>query len=150
MNNTAVSVYGYSREEFLNMTIRELRPPEDIPVMESIISNIREGMHKTGVVRHRKKNGEIFHVEIVSHSLQIEGDQQAQIVLINDVTERLKAEEALKRNEESLSITLNSIGDAVIAADHRAQIIRMNPAAEKMTGWSSQGLKVSLADMPYH
>jgi len=71
VNNTAVSVYGYSREEFLNMTIRELRPPEDIPVMESIISNIREGMHKTGVVRHRKKNGEIFHVEIVSHSLQI-------------------------------------------------------------------------------
>ena len=138
VNNTAVSVYGYSREEFLNMTIRELRPPEDIPMMESIIADISEGMHKTGVVRHCKKNGEIFHVEIVSHSLQIEGNHQEQIVLINDVTERLKAEEALKRNEESLSITLNSIGDAVIAADHRAQIIRMNPAAEKMTGWSSQ------------
>ena len=46
VNNTAVSVYGYSREEFLNMTIRELRPPEDIPVMESIISNIREGIIK--------------------------------------------------------------------------------------------------------
>ena len=111
------------------MTIRELRPPEDIPVMESIISNIREGMHKTGVVRHRKKNGEIFHVEIVSHSLQIEGDQQAQIVLINDVTERLKAEEALKRNE-NLGITLNSIGDAVFGRSQGTDYTH-EPAAER-------------------
>ena len=51
------------------------------------------------------------------------------------ITDRKNAEEALRENEESLSITLNSIGDAVIAADPCGRITRMNPAAERLTGW---------------
>ena len=51
---------------------------------------------------------------------------------------------ALKQREQDLEITLNSIGDAVIATNNKGEIIRMNPAAERLTGWSLQqarGLK---------
>ncbi|MCB2042477.1 MAG: PAS domain-containing protein, partial [Rhodoferax sp.] len=48
---------------------------------------------------------------------------------------RQVAEAALRENEENLSITLQSIGDAVIATDLGGRVIRMNPAAERLTGW---------------
>ena len=49
---------------------------------------------------------------------------------------RAQAEDALRESEESLSITLHSIGDAVLATDVKGRITRMNPVAETLTGWS--------------
>ncbi len=57
-------------------------------------------------------------------------------VLSNEIESRKKNETILKEQEENLRITLNSIGDAVIATDKNGIIRRMNPAAEKTTGWS--------------
>jgi PAS domain S-box-containing protein len=62
-----------------------------------------------------------------------------QITSLNhEIEERKQAEEKLQRNEENLRITLDSIGDAVIATDTSGIIVRMNPVAEKLTGWPAQ------------
>jgi two-component system, cell cycle sensor histidine kinase and response regulator CckA len=53
-----------------------------------------------------------------------------------DITDRKEAEESLRRNEQDLSITLQSIGDAVISTDGHGRIMRMNATAERLTGWS--------------
>ncbi len=53
-----------------------------------------------------------------------------------DITDRRDAEEALRRNEEDLAITLQSIGDAVISTDGRGHVMRMNATAERLTGWT--------------
>ncbi len=58
-----------------------------------------------------------------------------------DVTEQVQAEEALRESEENLRITLDSIGDAVIATDTEGDITRMNPVAEALTGWSQEEAK---------
>jgi PAS domain S-box-containing protein len=55
---------------------------------------------------------------------------------LQDVTERKVAEQTLRRSEESLATTLQSIGDAVIATDALGHVARMNPTAERFTGWS--------------
>ncbi len=64
-------------------------------------------------------------------------NKPALIVTGYDITERKTAEEALRSSEERLSITLNSIGDAVIATDISGTVVRMNPVAEALTGWSN-------------
>ncbi len=59
------------------------------------------------------------------------------VFLLRNIQKRKQAEERLRENEENLSITLNSIGDAVIATDAEGKITKMNPVAENLTGWSA-------------
>ena len=64
------------------------------------------------------------------------GEITGVIGTVSDITERKLAEEKLRQSEESLAITLHSIGDAVVATDVAGLITRMNPTAERLTGWS--------------
>jgi PAS domain S-box-containing protein len=57
--------------------------------------------------------------------------------IVEDITEKQQREKQLKESEENLRITLNSIGDAVISTDIEGSVVRMNPVAEKLCGWSS-------------
>jgi PAS domain S-box-containing protein len=57
-------------------------------------------------------------------------------ILFNDITERKQMDEALRRSEESLAVTLRSIGDAVLATDTQGRVTRMNTVTEKLTGWT--------------
>jgi PAS domain S-box-containing protein len=91
VNDAAVLHYGYTREEFLSMTIKEIRPAEDVPLLEARIENLKplEGPHK---LRHRKKDGAIVTVEASSHELSFDG-KRARLVVANDIDDRERAEE---------------------------------------------------------
>ena len=94
VNNAAIERYGYSRDEFLAMTIMDIRPVEDIPlVLESLISQT-PATGKRGVWRHRKKDGQIFDVEITLLDFRFRG-KTARLALANDVTERRTTEQTL-------------------------------------------------------
>ena len=66
------------------------------------------------------------------------GRTRGAVLVFRDVTEDRRAEEALRQSEESLSATLYSIGDAVLATDEHARVTRINPVAERLTGWSEK------------
>ncbi|MEO6742794.1 MAG: PAS domain S-box protein [Chthoniobacteraceae bacterium] len=91
VNAAAIAHYGYSREEFLAMTIRDIRPPEDIPALLASVANVTDGRCEPKVWRHRKRDGTIIDVEISFHVLEFDG-RRAEVVLANDVTERRRAE----------------------------------------------------------
>jgi PAS domain S-box-containing protein len=57
-------------------------------------------------------------------------------IIFTDITARKRAEEALRQSEENLSVTLRSIGDAVLTTDTAGRVARMNPIAERLTGWA--------------
>ena len=134
VNDAAVARYGYSRDEFLGMTIRDIRPAEDVQSLEASVSSIRSVLSSAEIWRHRRKDGEVILVEITAHSLDYEG-RPSRLILANDITARHLAEEKLRLSEQNLAITLQSIGDAVIATDAKGLVTRMNGAAERMTGW---------------
>ncbi|MFZ4289449.1 EAL domain-containing protein, partial [Variovorax sp. HJSM1_2] len=135
VNDAAVAHYGYSRAEFEAMTIRDIRPSADLPqLLESVKRAPEQRQRDMELWRHRCKDGRLILVEINGHSLLYMG-RPARLVLAHDVTERERTAERLRLSEESLSITLQSIGDAVIATDTAGHITRMNATAERLTGW---------------
>ncbi|HMM36657.1 MAG TPA: PAS domain S-box protein, partial [Thermoanaerobaculia bacterium] len=87
VNTAAVGLYGYSRDEFLGMTLREIRPPEDGPALQADVHVPRTGVRSSGPWRHRTKDGRTLFVEIVTHDVAYEG-RAARLVLVGDVTER--------------------------------------------------------------
>jgi two-component system sensor histidine kinase/response regulator len=91
VNESAVHNYGYSREEFLAMTIKDIRPAEDIPALYDSLARSSQAVGRTGIWRHLKKDGTIFEAEITSHLLVFNG-RQAELILAHDITERRRAE----------------------------------------------------------
>lgn len=101
VNAAAIIKYGYTRDEFLNMTIRDIRPPEDIDRLKENIANVTKGLDQAGIWQHITKDGRKLAVEIISHTLTFEG-HRAEVVLAHDVTERLRAELALLERNAAL------------------------------------------------
>ncbi|MGH9499923.1 MAG: PAS domain S-box protein [Terriglobales bacterium] len=95
VNAAAVRKYGYSSREFSEMTIKDIRPPEDIAALLESVANVHEGSEKAGNWRHRRKDGSIIDVEITSYSLNFSG-RPAEVIVAVDVTQR-KRDEAEKR-----------------------------------------------------
>jgi PAS domain S-box-containing protein len=91
VNDAAVDHYGYSRQEFLRMTIRDIRPPDDLPALAASVGKDRDRFAKVGVWRHHKKDTTPIEVEITTHDILFDG-RAARLVLINDITDRNKVE----------------------------------------------------------
>lgn len=103
VNDAAIEAYGYSYEEFLSMDITQIRPVEDIPAFNES-RKVDRKLHKNlyhGEFTHLKKNGEQIRVEIRSNSFEYKG-RPAQIILVNDVTERNRHIEAIEKQNEIL------------------------------------------------
>ncbi|MEK6303813.1 MAG: response regulator [Acidobacteriota bacterium] len=98
VNEAAIRSYGYSREEFLAMTVRDIRPREDVAAVEEYISKIPDAAPNAEQWRHKKKDGTIIDVEIIWQEL-LYRDRHALLVLAKDITERKLAREALKESE---------------------------------------------------
>jgi len=91
VNGAALGLYGYSREEFRTMTAEQIRPPEDVAGLRKAFED-RSADYRQRVWRHRKKNGDLIHVKVVSFNLEFSG-RPARLGVIYDVTEQVKARE---------------------------------------------------------
>jgi PAS domain S-box-containing protein len=114
VNEAAVRHYGYSQDEFLRMTIKDIRPAEDVPALLDVIAQATAGFSETERWRHWKKDGTLIDVEVTAHDIQF-GARAARLVLANDVTERKRAEESLRLYYQRLT-TLHAIDRNILAA----------------------------------
>jgi PAS domain S-box-containing protein len=103
VNDAAVAHYGYSREEFLAMTIRDIRPKEDLPILEKALNTVykERAPQSSNIYRHKKKHGEIIDVQIHSTLLDI-GDISVELIIVNDITTFLRTEKDLRDSREEL------------------------------------------------
>ncbi len=128
VNDAAVQHYGYTEKEFLSMTLKDIRPEEDIKVF---LEDVKKGdgpLREPGIWRHRKKNGTIIDAEITTHDLQFEG-KSARLVLANDVTKRKEAEEELTKTKILLEQTFEQSPTPMVLVSMPDMIIRIaNPA----------------------
>lgn len=100
-NEAAVSSYGYSKEEFLKMTIEDLHPERELFSLKYDLKRIKPGIRNFGTRTHIKKDGAEIKVNIISHDIIYEGNR-AILALANDVTQKFEAEENLQRSHEAM------------------------------------------------
>ena len=147
VNDAAVQQYGYSREELLAMTIRDIRPSGGIPASIEPGTVTSDHTEVAGVWRHRKKGGEIILADIHASAIQFEG-RLAHLSIALDVTEKKKAEDAIRESEERMRSVLESALDCVITMDHQGRVVEFNPAAEKTFGYKrDEAIGQLLADL---
>ena len=139
VNDAAVAHYGYSREEFLGMTLRDIRPAEDIPALLDNIAHVTKGLDQAGIWRHCLKDGRIIFVEIISHTLEHKG-RRAEIVLAQDITPRLEAEQALRTAHDYAEQLLEVAGVTLLVLDPEGRVQRINPAGCVLLGLTEENV----------
>ncbi len=107
-NDAAVRDYGYSLDEFLAMTVRDIRPPDEVPILEEFAAGPRErravkAFHSTRVWKHRKKDGSLIDVEIAGSPIEFRG-RQAWLTLATDVTDKRRLEAQLLQSQKMESV----------------------------------------------
>jgi PAS domain S-box-containing protein len=140
VNDAAIQHYGYSREEFLAMTIKDIRPAEDIPaLLDTIARSPGKGVDTPGVWRHRTKDGRLIYVDIVSHPLPF-GSRRGKLVLAADITERKRAEEALRQSEERYRRIIETTHEGIWMADLKGVTTFVNPQMARMLGSTPEAM----------
>jgi PAS domain S-box-containing protein len=135
INRAAIATYGYSREEFLTLTMKDLRPVEDVPALMEVLAGARESFEDYGVWRHRKKDGTLLYAEITSNPITY-GGKNARLVVATDVTERKQTEEALRRSEERFRLMVENVVDyAILMLDVDGHVKTWNAGAERIKGY---------------
>ena len=147
INNAAIHHYGYSREEFLGMTIKDIRPKEDIEALQKDIALTQQPYNLAGEWRHLKKNGEIIYVEIISHEITI-NNRKARHVMVSDITLQNRAIEERTEALMLYNALVNQAGDAFFVHDFEGKFIEVNQQACDTLGYSKEELlKLSVTDV---
>ena len=96
VNDATVKNYGYSREEFAAMTLKDLRLPEDISGLIETVKHLgNKPAHSTNM-RHKRKDGSVFPVENTSYVLPEKNGRKTRLSMTLDITERVKAAEQMQ------------------------------------------------------
>ena len=112
VNPAAVRHYGYSREEFLGMSMMDVRPPSEREKFLKKLHELPDDTRLVGVWKHRKKDGTIIDVDVTSYALELDG-RRTRLTVIRDVTEQLAIQAALAAGEEQLRILATVTADVI-------------------------------------
>ena len=105
VNEAALALYGCTRAEFLALTVLDIRPAEERSDLQAHLRRlIASGMPgKRGIWRHQTSSGRLIWADVSSHPVQF-GGRNALMAIAEDVTERVRTEDALRRSEQKFDV----------------------------------------------
>jgi PAS domain S-box-containing protein len=139
-NQTATELYGYSQEEFMEMTLAEIRPHSDVPALLANVAGEQTPRQDSKVWRHKRKDDSIIQVRILSQALEYRG-RPARLVVACDIEEQAHAEQALASSESLLRSVWDNATDCMRLTDENGIATRVNEAYCRFTGFSSKELE---------
>ncbi|HET7025492.1 MAG TPA: PAS domain S-box protein [Gemmatimonadales bacterium] len=138
VNQAALARYGYSRAEFLRLSAREIRPPEDAARYDAFIAEQaprRDAFMAAGTWRHRTRAGEVFDVEVSWARVQWKG-RPAYVAFVHDLSAQRSAEAALRR----WAAVFRAVSEAVFISDRDGTLVDVNRSAEILLGRTRDAL----------
>ena len=137
VNDAAIAKYGWSAAEFLAMTIEQLRPPEDVPLLRAYCEKMRHesspGLNQTCLWRHRIKSGAVIDVE--STWLEVPFGKETGVLVITMDRSALKQAEERARDQAAM---LDLASDAIIVHDLEHNVVFWNRGAQRLYGWTAE------------
>lgn len=135
VNDAAIENYGYTRDEFLSMTIHDIVLENTPAKMQQLLT--RQGnLYRSTGWRHLKRDGSMIDVEMSSHTLPLRGGRRARLVLANDITKRLRAEVMLRESEERYRDLFESASDLILSVGRDCKFRFINRACTETLGYS--------------
>jgi diguanylate cyclase (GGDEF)-like protein/PAS domain S-box-containing protein len=134
VNLAAINAYGYSRDEFLTLTVHDLRIPEEIDQVDAQMeqANSRGILFET---LHRRRDGSYFPVEVNSTGAML-NHERILVSVIRDITERRQSEESLRQSEEKYRNIFENTAEGIYQTTPEGRFININPAFCEMLGYS--------------
>jgi|GEM_PF-803633 len=135
VNDVASQRLGYTREELLKMTPKDLVAPEKLSEMPEPTRKLFENGKVTFEIVHMAKEGRRIPVEINSHLFKLKG-KDVILAIVRDITERKKTEESLKKSEDYYKTIFENTGTATLIVEEDTTISLVNTECEKLSGYS--------------
>ncbi len=139
VNEAMVRYYGYTEEELLGMTLRDIRPAEDVPILERRLAGPMDPLAQEGVWRHPTRDGRLLEVDITTHAFEFQG-HDARLTVAQDVTERLHAERELQASEERYRMLAENAVDVVFRLRVRPayRFEYVSPSVAALIGYTAE------------
>jgi len=156
INDAAIKTYGYTEDEFLTLTIRDIRPRGDHEAFNSFINELGiseakfQGFSSSGIWKHVTKSGEIIYVEINGDSIKHK-NYDARIIVATNITERIHYQEQTKLREQFLNSLIDSQTNFLIRIDMGGHYTFVNKQFSKTFGYSDSeiiGKHFSITTIP--
>jgi PAS domain S-box-containing protein len=138
VNEKGYADLGYTREEFLSLTVLDIDPTRDTSSFAGLITELREKGPLSRESLHIRKDGTRFPVEINLSHVQL--DRGYLVTVARDITERKQAEEALRKKEFLLRLHFQEIQDIICLIDPGLRILDISPSVESMLGYKPEEL----------
>ena len=139
VNEAACAQYGYCREDFLQLTVKDIRPANEIEALNEALKDLSGDRMVKQSFTHLRNNGEIINVEVLSYAVMHDG-KPARLVVPIDVTERLLNKHRLETALAKMENTLESISDGHFTLSRDGTVYSWNKAAEQLTGVSRENM----------
>ena len=137
VNKTAVELLDYSKEEFLKIGLKGIDSSLTKQQIQSLVNTMPKDKFQIFETSHKTKDGKIIPVEVVSSIITYRGKKTI-LSIARDVTERRKAEEALRESENTLRVFINAIPEASLLVDTDGNIVSANQALAKSFGENTE------------
>ncbi|HDP37388.1 MAG TPA: PAS domain S-box protein [Candidatus Atribacteria bacterium] len=139
-NTAGAKIYGYTKEEMIDLTLADLVPEEFFKKLPRVITD-KETSNGIFVPRiSKKKDGTIFPTEIATKIVNIGGKSRL-IAYIRDITERKKAEETLQKSQQEFASLFNSSPEALVYVNEKSSILNINPRFTELFGYTLEEVK---------
>ncbi len=131
VNDAALEQYGYSKQEFVGLTLLDLHHDDDVALLHEHLKLPLHEQTTPRLWRHRHRNGDLIEVEMVTEEFEID-DIHARMALVRDLTEQRRAEQSQRELTKRMTITLESITDAFFTLDLDWRFTYVNSRAEEL------------------